>query len=214
MNGPGYAIIDFNGTQAYVLATKGPAYGKMTVFLDGVQQPTIDLYAATARYQQAVFNKSGLSSAAHRLVLGWANSKNASASAKTINVDAVGVVGSLLQAPDMTGGLVGTWAFADYDWAESYAFRADGTYTRVIQTNLNQGNDGLFVHNGLYATYYDAASTSWILGLFYRTEKFTPEGGPDGTPAPLADVEYPYYINGTTLGIMEYSSSYTHYYKQ
>ena len=195
-----------------MLATKGPAYGTMTMFLDGVQQPTIDLYAATARYRQAVFNKSGLSSAAHRLILGWANSKNASATARTINVDAVGVVGSLLQAPDMTGGLVGTWAFADYDWAESYTFRPNGTYTRVIQTNLNQGNDGMFVHNGVYAAYQ--GSSSWMLGLFYRTEKFTPEGGPDGNTVPLADIEYPYDINGTTLGIAEYSSSYTLYDKQ
>ena len=48
MNGPGAVLIDFTGTQAYVVAGKGPGYGIMSVALDGAAQPNVDLYAATA----------------------------------------------------------------------------------------------------------------------------------------------------------------------
>ena len=82
MNGPGAVVIDFTGTQAYVVASKGPAYGIMSVTLDGAAQPNVDLYAATAKYQQVVFSKTGLTDAAHRLVIEWTNSKNAAASAR------------------------------------------------------------------------------------------------------------------------------------
>jgi hypothetical protein len=214
VNGPGQAYMQFSGTEAYVLATKGPSYGKMLVYLDAAPPVTVDLYSAQARYKQPVFRKGGLTNTAHQVVAAWAGSKNASSSAMTVNVDAFGAVGSLLQVPDMTGGLVGKWGFVEVDWAELYTFNANGTYTRVITTNLDQGNDGTFVHQGIWAAYWLAAQNSWVLALRYRSEKFTPEGGPDGSWEALGDVDYLYYIDGTTLWIKEYSSSYTGYNKQ
>lgn len=206
-NATGSVKAVFTGTAVSVFVTKGRAYGIMKVTLDGVAR-RVNLYRSSTAYRQKVFSRTGLAAGPHTIMLQWTGTKSAAATSKTVNLDALAIGGTL----NVTGGLVGTWSFADYDWAESYTFRTNGTYTRVIVTDLNMGNDGMFVHKGQYATYQ--VSGTPMLGLFFRTEKFTPEGGPDGTPERLANIQYPYFINGTTLGIWEYSSSYTSYYKQ
>jgi len=203
VNSPGAVFVDFTGTQAHVIASKGPAYGIMKVTLDGVAQPAVDLYASAAKYQQSVFSKIGLADAAHRLVLEWTFTKNASATATTVNVDAVSVVGSLAQAPDLTDGLVGFWATTpEWTWVESYAFRADGTYTYLVQ-GLIGSTSGLLRQEGLYAAYQ--GQSSMLLLLFNRWERFTPSGGPDGSWYPIANGEWPYqiipYSNGAKLNI-------------
>ena len=146
VNAPGAAVIDFTGTQAYVVASKGPGYGTMSVTLDGAAQPNVDLSAATAKYQQVVFSKTGLTDAAHRLVIERAAGK--------INLDAVDVLGTLTQAPDFTGGLVGFWCTTpEYDWVESWKFRADGTYTYLVSNGSTTVRE-----DGLYAAYQGASS--------------------------------------------------------
>jgi hypothetical protein len=180
VNVPGAAVIDFTGTQAYVVASKGPGYGTMSVTLDGAAQPNVDLSAASAKYQQMVFSKTGLTDAAHRLVIERAAGK--------INLDAVNILGTLTQAPDFTGGLVGFWAMTpEYDWVESWTFRADGTYTYLVSNGSTTVRE-----DGLYAAYQGASSK--LLLLFDRWS-----GGS------LSDVECSYWItyysNGTMLHI-------------
>ena len=73
----GSVTATFTGTAVSVVATKGPAYGKLGVTLDGVAQPAADLYhASTNLYQQKVFTKSGLANGGHTLKLAWTNTKN------------------------------------------------------------------------------------------------------------------------------------------
>jgi hypothetical protein len=146
VNAPGAALIDFTGTQAYVVASTGPGYGTMSVTLDGAAQPNVNLSAATAMYQQVVFSKTGLTDTAHRLVVGRAAGK--------IGIDAINVVGALAQAPDFTGGLLGFWAMTpEYDWVESWTFRTDGTYTYLVSNGSNTVRE-----DGLYAAYPGASS--------------------------------------------------------
>jgi hypothetical protein len=198
VNGPGAVFIDFTGTQAHVIASKGPAYGVMKVTLDGAAQPNVDLYAGAASYQQIVFSKTGLTDAAHRLVIEWTNSKNAAASATTINLDALRIVGSLAQAPDFTDGLVGFWATTpEWNWVESYTFRADGTYTYLVQGMIGS-TSGLLRQEGLYAAYQGQSGP--VLLLFDRLERFTPSGGPDGAWYSVANGEWPYQITAYTNG--------------
>ncbi len=203
VNGPGAVIIDFTGTQVYVVASKGPAYGVLKVTLDGVAQPGADLYAAVAAYRQTVFSKTGLPDAAHRLVVEWSNSRNPAASGTTVDVDAVSVVGSLSQAPELTGGLVGFWATTpEWSWAESYTFRADGSYTYLLEGRLGS-TYGLLRQEGLYAAYQGQGTMR--LYLFGRLERFTPSGGPDGAWESLSSGEWSYriinYTNGAKLNI-------------
>lgn len=81
------------------IALTGPPYGIAQVTLDGVAQPDVDLFSATWRYRQVVFSKTGLAAGPHTLVVSWTGRKNAGATSDYINLDAVGVIGTLTQAP-------------------------------------------------------------------------------------------------------------------
>ena len=161
----------------------------MKVTLDGAAQPNVDLYGSAGKYQQAVYSKSGLTDGAHRLVIEWTNSRNAAAAGTTIGLDAINVLGSLAQAPDFTNGLVGYWAATPRSsCAEAYTFRADSTYTYLVE-GLIGSTYGLLRQEGLYAAYQ--GQSSMLLFLFDRWERFTPSGGPDGAWYSLASGEWP-----------------------
>jgi hypothetical protein len=208
-NATGSVKAVFTGTAVSVFVTKGRAYGIMKVTLDGVAR-RVSLYRSSTAYRQKVFSRTGLTAGPHTIMLQWTGTKSAAATSKTVNLDALAIRGALNQ----TGGLVGFWAApVEPTYADAYRFYANGTYKRVIVYDLGSSGDGTFVHTGQYTTYYDPAYSSLILGLFFRTEKYTPEVG-GGETQQLGDIGYLYYINGTTLGIKDYASWYTYYYKQ
>lgn len=96
-NASGSVTAKFTGTAATVIATKASTYGKMKVTLDGVAS-TVDLRSATTLYKQAVYTKSGLATTAtHTLKLEWTGTT--SGSGKTIDLDALDITGTLVQAP-------------------------------------------------------------------------------------------------------------------
>ena len=194
VNGPGAVIIDFTGTQAYVVASKGPGYRIMRVALDGAAPPNVDLYAASAEYQQTVFSKIGMTDAAHRLVIEWTNRRNAAASSTAIDLDAISVLGTLGQAPALTGGLVGFWAVTpEYDWAESWRFRTDGSYNYFVTNGATWYNE-----EGLYAANADTK----IVFLFDRRNQDGPERpGANGLDNIECPYQISYYSNATLLRI-------------
>ena len=203
INAAGGVYVTFTGTQVGLVATKGSAYGKLKLTLDGVVQPTVDLYAAAVAYQQKVFTKSGLASAAHTLLVEWAGAKNAAATGTTVNFDAIEILGSLTQAPDLTGGLVGSWSYVGYTLAEMYTFQANGTYVRVM---IADGDfiKGMLTQEGLYI------AKGGAIKFFDGLESWTPDADdPSGIPAytdePLAAVQDPYRLEdaGATLVITE-----------
>ena len=143
-----------------------------------------------------MFSKTGLTDAAHRLVIEWTNSRNAAASATTVNLDAVNVLGTLTQAPDFTGGLVGFWAILRSTTGPNrWRFRADGTYNYFVTNGGTWYNE-----EGLYAAYQGASSK--LVLLFDRRNQ-------DGPDSPwnygLSSMECPswitYYTDGTLLKI-------------
>ncbi len=90
----------FTGTGFKVIAAKGPAFGKLKVSIDGkVQSLYPDLYAAVDAYRQAVYTASGLSNATHTVVLDYSGYMNPDSSAKTVDLDALDIFGTMLQAP-------------------------------------------------------------------------------------------------------------------
>jgi len=196
INATGAAVINFTGTQVGVIATKGPAYGKLTVTLDDVAQPIVDLYAAANAYQQKVYAKTGLANVPHTLVVDWAGAKNAAATGTTVNLDAFEILGSLTQVPDLTGGLVGYWAMTpEGNWFEYWKFWADGTYNYFVTDGYTWYNE-----EGLYAA-YQGANSKMVL-LFDRRHQDGPEWPWEYD---LTTIECPYWItyysDGTLLNV-------------
>jgi SpoIID/LytB domain protein len=95
-NTVGSATIKFDGTYFAWVAKKGPSYGRATVTVDGGAPVTVDLYGATALYQQLVFRTGLLAPGTHTVVIAWKNSKNPASSYYNIDVDAFGVLGTLI----------------------------------------------------------------------------------------------------------------------
>ncbi|MBC7266882.1 MAG: right-handed parallel beta-helix repeat-containing protein [Coriobacteriia bacterium] len=98
-NAAGSALAVFQGTAVVVVASKGPAYGIMTVAIDGGSPVNVDLYSASASYQQAVYTSPVLAEGTHTVVIAWTGLKNKKATGTTINIDALDVTGTLAQAP-------------------------------------------------------------------------------------------------------------------
>jgi len=99
-HGTGTAFtVNFTGTSIGWTALTGPTYGIASVTLDGVVQQYLDLYSATYLSRQLVFSRVGLPSGPHTLVVRWTGLKNASATSDYISLDAIGVTGTLTQAP-------------------------------------------------------------------------------------------------------------------
>jgi hypothetical protein len=89
----------FSGTAAEWMALTGPSYGIAQVVLDGVLQPDVDLYSPTYKFRQFVFQTAALTAGPHTLVVSWTGRKNPLSSDYRINLDAIGVAGTLTQAP-------------------------------------------------------------------------------------------------------------------
>jgi len=61
------ATFNFSGTEVAWVSTKSPKRGKAKVFVDGVLQTTVDLFASSLKDRQIVFTASGLSAGPHTL---------------------------------------------------------------------------------------------------------------------------------------------------
>lgn len=77
---------DFKGDKIVLIGTKGPAYGKLDVYIDGVLNSTVDCYNASAQYQQDIFTWSG-SYTDHNIRGVLPGTKNASSTDYRIDVD-------------------------------------------------------------------------------------------------------------------------------
>ena len=78
--------VTFTGTSIDWKTTKGKAYGKASVKIDGVAKGTVDMYQAAAAWQSLVtFN--GLSAGPHTMVIQVLGQKNASATGTEVVVD-------------------------------------------------------------------------------------------------------------------------------
>ena len=150
-NATGSVTATFTGTGVSVYVTKGPAYGKMEVTLDGVPR-TVSLYAAATAYKRKAFSKTGLANGPHTLTLAWANAKVAASRGKTVNLDALGVQGKLTAAPPPLPGTVfqETDAHLRYLGAWGSVSRAD--FSGGKQKQVNGPGYAIIDFNGTQAT--------------------------------------------------------------
>ncbi len=90
----------FRGTGFGIVCAKGPAYGKLKITIDGTPLTGYpDLYNATPLSKQTVYVKTGLTYANHTVTIDYSGYKNADSSGRTVNLDALDIYGTLLQAP-------------------------------------------------------------------------------------------------------------------
>jgi len=83
----GPASFTFTGTQVHWITTTGPSYGKAEVYLDGVDQGTVDLYSPTTHWQTAKsYTASGPGQ--HTLTIQVLAQKNTASTGKAVNIDA------------------------------------------------------------------------------------------------------------------------------
>ena len=213
-NAAGSVTAAFTGTAVNVIATKGPASGKMKVTLDGnaATATTVDLYAAANAYQQKVYAKSGLTNAAHTLKLEWTNSKNLAATATTVDLDALEVSGTLTQAT--ANQLVGSWSDIGDTSEDNYIFRADATYTRALLFADETSALGLMTDDGKYAVSGGSIQFSDTLET-WAPDPDDPSGYEAYTDEPIDDFQYAYRFEdaGATLVITEDDGSEYYYNK-
>ena len=85
----------FTGIYAAWIAKKGPTYGKATISLDGEPPVVVNLYSASALYQQVVWNSGLIPYGVHTLKIEWTGLKDQAASGTTIGIDALQLIGDL-----------------------------------------------------------------------------------------------------------------------
>jgi hypothetical protein len=62
------ASLSLAGTQFSLITARGPSYGKVAIYVDGVLKKTVDLYRATQQWQYAV-TINGLTSGNHNVII-------------------------------------------------------------------------------------------------------------------------------------------------
>jgi hypothetical protein len=101
-SGGGYDLIDFvaatgksgptltfqfKGTGITWYGTKGTAYGKAVVYIDGVKKTTVDLYRSSTAYRQAIYATTSLSNAVHTIRIVVAGSKRSTSKGYDVSFD-------------------------------------------------------------------------------------------------------------------------------
>jgi hypothetical protein len=83
----GPASFTFNGTRVDWITATGPSYGKAEVYLDGVDQGTVDLYSPTTQWKTAK-SYTASSSGQHTLTIQVLAQKNTASTGKAVILDA------------------------------------------------------------------------------------------------------------------------------
>jgi len=111
------ALVTFTGTALSLRAKKGPAFGQMSVSLDGGAAIPVDLYASTVADQQVVWSSpAGLADTEHTVLVTCSYSKSKKSTGYEVNLDALDVVGTLPN-PVVHVGLVDEGMRLDPAWS-------------------------------------------------------------------------------------------------
>ena len=83
-----YAELTFNTSALRWITRTNTASGIADVYIDGVKKGSVDLYSATTKYQQVVYEVSGLSETDHTVRVIRTGTKNAASAGRNITLDA------------------------------------------------------------------------------------------------------------------------------
>ena len=125
------ALIWFVGTRLDLIATKGTTQGKALVSVDGGASAPIDFHSGTTLRQQVAWSTGVLPQGTHTVTLTWTGVKSVAQGGTRVNIDALDVRGTLVNAPRMVtfqqdaSDLVyaGTWTVSHVTAASAGSFR-------------------------------------------------------------------------------------------
>ncbi|QNK58810.1 family 16 glycoside hydrolase [Paenibacillus sp. PAMC21692] len=90
-------VVRFQGSGISLLGKRAPDGGMADIFLNGVNEGTIDTYAPEAKYRRSLFSKYGLESGrTHELRLVVSSGRNPRSADRQIYADAVEIIGGTL----------------------------------------------------------------------------------------------------------------------
>lgn len=89
---PATATLTFTGTGVSWISDPWDDLGIARVYIDDALDATVDLYSATGKYQQVVYNKTGLSWGTHTLKIEVTGTKNSNSAGTWIDIDAFEVM--------------------------------------------------------------------------------------------------------------------------
>ena len=167
------AAMSFTGTAITWWTVTGPAYGKADVYIDGVRNKTVNLYAA-ARHFNASRSVSGLTNKTHRLrivVLGVKGNK--AGTGTFVAIDAFTVAGTKTNTPSLATNwrrIANTHLSAGHAVVSDLAnatlqmtFRGTGITFYTVK-GLNQGKVAVYV-DGVRKATFDNYATSAAYGV-------------------------------------------------
>ncbi len=98
----GWVNVDFNGTYCAWYGRTTPWYGKAKVVLDGNygDATIVDLYSASTKYKQRIYNTGLLDEGNHTLAVYWTGEKNPASTGTRVGVDSFDLFGTLYSAGD------------------------------------------------------------------------------------------------------------------
>lgn len=98
----------FKGSQIAWIGGKAAGYGLAQVYLDGVLQAAVDLYAPTYQPQQTLYQSPALSAQAHTLRIVVTGAKNAQATGTTVTLDALAVTHAISSPASLPAVMTGS----------------------------------------------------------------------------------------------------------
>jgi hypothetical protein len=131
-NADGTTYVTFRGTQLDWITATNSNFGIAEVSLDGGPAQQVDLYSPDILYQQNVWSSGLLTHGVHTVEISWTGTKNAASTGTYIGVDAVEVVGSLVERrfEEYAAGIV----YTSGDWRKSKnTYLSEGEYYYASQ---------------------------------------------------------------------------------
>jgi serine/threonine protein kinase len=133
--------VAFDGTYLAWVGKKSPDYGVARVTLDGSAPRTIDLYSATAKYGQKLWESGLLAAGVHQVSIEWTGDKNAAATGTNICVDAFDVAGKLvavkrIEQTDARLKWKGTWTRTSTTAASGGSFQSANAQGASVTVNF------------------------------------------------------------------------------
>ena len=152
----------FRGSDVTVYGARGPSYGRVEVFIDGVSKGVVDLYAASYEPGAPIISASGLDAGIHALTVKVLGTKSANSSGKVVVLDAVQTLTTLSSG----SAYFETAPTLAYSWS---------TYIVVDKSDFRL----YWVRNGVLRSVYPIAhgkvntptpSATWRIDAKYKTD--------------------------------------------
>jgi peptidoglycan hydrolase-like protein with peptidoglycan-binding domain len=163
--------IQFTGTSLSWICLKSSMYGIAKVTVDDTTVDYVDLYSPTPVCDTSVWDTGTLPDGNHKVLIEWTGTKNAASTGTYVGLDAVDVVGTIVQAsPPLS-----VHRYEQNDSRIAYA----GSWTTYSNSALSGGSVKYSKNSGASVTIqFTGTSLGWVClkGPMYGIAKVTLDG--------------------------------------